>query len=195
MTTTNRPIALKLKPVVEAEARRAQLPDAIQRAIFVEQDKVAVQRLSDAAYYSVVNIGTDKATYGDLFATDQSIAEGVSNLDGGKPPAGEYMLVTAIQLLHSAGASPLTQTFAAIPEVMVNGDIEIKQRGRAILPEQPCQVFKTTHQETTKVGYIEIAPVWLIPQENIEVNIKCASANAANTCVKILLIGAKNIKV
>ncbi len=177
------------------------------------------QGISEGNIYAAKSI-SGLASYEDMFKSDDSIREGITNISNGKPANNEPMLVYGISL-QSADAGGTTDahvkaaSFGLITDVMRNGEIEISQNKRTILARQSMESFciadhvmavgdsnaaaETPVDYTMKgfghVGFVELAvPKWVMPNEKLDVNLKFTAPVAANTAFRVILHGIKNVK-
>jgi hypothetical protein len=187
--------------VVEYEARKNQLPAQLQDDLF---GPVKRQHLVNAQYYSacIMNTGTSTKS---LFKTGNSksyTATGASdvnpgNLKDGQPDPGDFLLILGIQLLYSATGSTLNaDAWGELSAVLLNGEIDIDQDGRTILPKNtPNQIFDGTNKERM-LGYHALEnPIFLVPQKQINVYLTASAATASNAAVKLIFWGVKNAKL
>jgi hypothetical protein len=178
------------------------------------------QQVVDAIIYSA-KVAGQVSSYSDLFKSDDSISVGKCNIDRAMLPANTMFLVTgiAIQYAEAAGttdANLKAATFGMIPVAMRYGEITISTDGRPIVDKLSMEVFHnyggsvatgdtnaaagtavTYTMEQNTVGFFQLAnPKWIYPQVPISVDLRFAAAlGSANSCVKILLFGAKNVSL
>jgi hypothetical protein len=166
---------------------------AIHKALFID----GTQRIAYASYFSQVELISVSSDSTSLFATDASIAIGVTNLAKGEPPANELFLVTAIQFLYASSAYPKKADYTLLSDLMRSGEMEISQRGRTIFPRQQMECFNTesVNNSALALGTVAIAPVFLQSLENIKVEMMFSEACGATDSVKLRLIGAKNVRI
>jgi len=186
------------------QARLAQLPeDVIQRLL------TGVEQVCDMEYYSVVALGASATNITHLFAQDGAKDVGLRNVSNQKLDAGIHFLCTAIELLYGIDASTgevATFSFLEMPAPIFNGEIEISQDGRKILPKQSMHCFwngiATSFVDTTHF-YVQARticrlnnPKWILPQQEIKGSIEWGGAapGAANSYLKIRLLGAANFR-
>lgn len=174
----------------------------------------------DSIIYSAKVAGA-VTSFSDLFKPDDVIKIGKSNLNMAVMPANTAFLVTGIALQYSLAAGTtdanlLGSDFGPIPNAMRYGEITLTAEGRLILDKLNCEVFHgadnavatgdtnaaagtavTYTMERTAVGIYKLEkPKWIFPNERLAVDLRFAEALAsANSCVKILLFGAKNCSI
>jgi hypothetical protein len=205
---------------IEWDARRNQIRDMypeIYRALYGD---VPSHQVVDATIMAAKLVGAVKS-FNDLFKSDDQISVGLSSLSDARPPKDMLFLVTHIALLYAVAAGTTEQDvreadYNLIPTEMRNGTLEIMQNKRVIFQEQEMERFYKADQfapvgdtnanagtpitYTMKgvgnVGLVKLEnPKFIVPQEELEANMKFAKALPNNAAVKIILFGVRNQRV
>lgn len=191
----------------------------VYRALYSDPQLVT-QQLSVASIYAAKSI-SERSSFDDLFKSDDDISVGLSSLSNGKPEASSYFLCTAIMLQYAVAAGTTDDNVKAaryglISDIMRNGEIEILQNKRAIFEKQSMEVFHAadhympvgdtnavagtpvvyTLEGAGNVGLLVLdTPKWIEPERKLEVNLDFAGAAATNAAVRIIFLGAKNVRL
>lgn len=186
------------------ESKLGELPKDAQIRLITGVDQVC-----DMEYYSVVALGASATSISNLFAQDGSKDVGLRNVSNQKIDADTYFLCRGIELLYGVDASTgevATFTTLLMPAALFNGEIEISQNGRKILPAQSMHCFwtgiqtsmvDTTHFHTqARTIHVLDNPKWIMPQQEIKGTMEWGGAapGAANSYLKIRLLGAANFR-
>lgn len=161
------------------------LPPEVRKAI---REKRA--QISDSSWYSVKTAGG--ATTVRMFDTSDTKQVGLRNVDKGKLEKDYWFLLTGIILLAGVNADPLATAFDFIPLAIANGDFEFRaNNNKPMVPKDTsCNVFLNTNQTAKDKGLWKLdSPKWIEPQQDIMFDIRLSQAPAANTNLKIILVG------
>lgn len=176
-----------------------QLPQEIQDRL-----TQGVDQLCDSELYSVVALGTSLTSITDLFAPDGSKTVGLRNISNQKIDADKYFLLHAIEILYGvdATASGKIATFGtiAVPAGIFDGEIELSQNGRKIVPKQSMHCFYNgivtgdTNVFTGRAIFRLDNPKLLYPQQELKGTVEWGytPGAAANSYLKIRLLGTAN---
>jgi len=205
---------------IEWDSRKNQISDMnseIYRALY---GSVPSQQVVDSTIMAAKSVGAVKS-FSDLFKSDDQISIGLSSLSDARPPKDMLFLLTHIALLYAVAAGTTDSDvkeadYNLIPTEMRNGTLEITQNKRVIFSEQEMEQFYTAIQFVAvgdtnvgsgtpitysmrgvgHVGLIKLEnPKFIVPQEELETNMKFAKALPANAAVKIILFGVRNQRV
>ena len=168
-----------------AVARMGALPKDIQAGLVAKR-----LQLADTRFY-FVKVANAVASVRMIASADVK-APGVCNVNGGKLEKDNYFLLTGLILLSGVAADPLNAAFSYVPLAVDNGDFEFKAAGnKYLLPKDTsCQVFDTSNRTDIEKGLFKLdSPKWIEPQVDIEMNIRFSQATAANTNLKLILVG------
>lgn len=173
----------------QAISRMGALPAHIQEGL-------ANKRLqfSDTRFYFVKAAGG--ATSVRMIETSDTKAAGTTNVDRGKLDKDNYFLLTGLILLSGVNADPKAASYGTIATAIANGDFEFKAAGnKYLLPKDTStQVFDTNNRTDIENGLFKLDnPKWIEPQTEINFDIRFASAAAANTNLKLVLVGVSVI--
>lgn len=178
-----------LSPRDEAMKRLGGLPKDIR-------DGLAQFRLqlADASIFAVKAFSSSTGTV-RMFTDADSKAVGVTNLNKARLEKDEWFLITHIRVTSGVSADPLTAAYGVVPAVVANGDFELKAGNKYLMPKDTAlNVFDTTNMTDIARGVYKLAnPKWIEPGTAIEFNIRVASTTAANTNLKVELMGVQVI--
>lgn len=172
----------------EAMKRLGTLPAEIR-------DGLAKFRLQivDASAYAVKV--ANAVTSVRMFKNDDSKVVGVSNVSKGQLDKDQWFLLTHIRLTSAVAADPLNAAFGVIPLAIANGDFELKLNGKYVMPKDTsANIFDTTNEADVLRGVFKLSnPKWIEPGTDIVLDLRFSQATAANTNVKVELMGAQII--
>lgn len=161
----------------EFEARMSLLPEEIQTAL-----KGQNLKLVDTVFYSAKLIDT---TTKDLMESKDSREVGVTNINKAQLDANNYTCITGVQLLVSEESAAVTDekasakaaNFVAIDEItaaahkaFVNGEIEIKNGDKILVPRMSLHAFTgaASFANNGKKGFYRLEnPKMIVPLTNI----------------------------
>lgn len=173
----------------QAMSRLGALPKEIQQGLV--QKKL---QLVDTRFYFVK--AANAVTSVRMIETSDTKAVGVTNVDRGKLDKDNYFLLTGLILLSGVNASPLAASFGTVATTIANGDFEFKCSGnKYLLPkDSSCQVFDTNNRTDIENGLFKLDnPKWIEPQAEINFDIRFPVATAANTNIKLVMVGVSVI--
>jgi len=160
-----------LRPEIQAALRRGQM------------------QVVDREYYTARRI--DTATTAELMLNSDVAVPGLANLNNRKLEVNHDFLLTGIMLQTAVSADVLAANFGVPVRNILNGEFELEVGSTVIIPRSSCEMFNTTGRADGRIGYYRLEnPKFIAPQSEIKPKIFSAGANVANTCVKIVLIGA-----
>jgi len=172
-----------LSAKAEIESRLYLMPQEI-----VEGLKAQTLQISDAELYC--NKSIDVAAYAELWANSDVALAGVTNINNRKLEPSQYFLMTGISLMSGTGADAKAVDYGLIAAIIKNGDFQLTIGQKIVVPKTSCYIFDTDGVTNTKVGYYKLEnPKLIPPQTEIKPEIWCGGANAATTCIRIVLHG------
>ena len=172
-----------------AMSRMGALPKEIQNGLVQKRLQFA-----DTRFYFVKAAGG--ATQVRMITSADVKDPGTTNVNNGKLEKDNYFLLTGLILLSGVNADPKAAAYDTIALAIANGDFEFKAAGnKYLLPKDTsCQVFDTNNRTDIENGLFKLdSPKWIEPQVDIEMNIRLSQAAAANTNIKLVLVGASVI--
>lgn len=173
-----------LSAKAEFESRMYLLPDNIVAGLKSQQLQIV-----DKAIYS--NKLIDVAAYAELMVNSDVSVPGVTNVNNRKLEPNQYFMLTGITLLSGTGADARAVSYGEISAIIKNGDFQLRVGEKIIIPRTSCWIFDTGGQTSVQRGYYKLDnPKLIAPQTEIKPELWAAGANAANTCVRIVLHGA-----
>jgi len=204
----------------EFDARKGQIADMNPDVYEALYGPNPTQQVVDSIIMAAKSV-SEKASFSDLFKSDDSIAVGLASLANGKPPTDEFFLLTHIAFQYAVASGTLSANVAAadyglIPAAVRNGTVEITQNKRVLLPEQVMERFYSaehyeavgdtnpaagtpavyTMKVTGNVGLVTLSnPKWIIPDRQLKIDMNFAATLAVNASLKVLLFGVKNVRV
>jgi len=172
------------------------------------------------ATIAVAKSVSERASYDELFKTDDSITVGVSSIPEAMPPKGEGFFFFFIQLQFAIAAGLTKEDVAMadyglIHNYMRNGNILITQNGSVILAEQLMEQFYVadnyvaigdtnpaagtpatyTMKGIGNVGLVPLeTPKWIKQQERIEARLDFTGPLPVNAAIRLVFYGVKNVK-
>lgn len=177
-----------LSAKAEFESRMYLLPDEIVQGLKSRQ-----LQISDRLIYTNRNI--DTAAYAELMTNADTALPGVANINNRKLDVNQYFLLTGISLLSGVGADPKAVAYSTLAPIIRNGEFQLTIGANTVIPKTSCYAFDTTGQTNEPVGYYKLDnPKLIPPQTEIKPELWAGGANAANTCIRIVLHGAIVIK-
>lgn len=169
----------------EAMLRLGALPADIRKGL---ADKRL--QLVDTVFYVVKTPGA--ATTQKMLTNADTKSVGISNIANGKLDKDQHMLLTHIRLTSGAAlAGAAAAAFGTAELGILNGQVEFKCGSKYILPNEiGNHIFNTTGLTMVTPGTYRLNnPKWLEPQQQMEFNLAFSQALAANTHVRLELIG------
>lgn len=169
----------------EAVIRVGALPAHIQKGLSEKR-----LQLVDAVMYTTKTV----AAVSDIrmFENDDTKAPGDGNVSRQQLDKDNYFLVTGIRVLSGVDAGgKKVASYGVLAKEIANGDFEFKANGKYLMPkDNSLNIFNTTNKTDVLTGYVKLDnPKWIEPQVDIVFDARFASAAAANTHMRIELIG------
>lgn len=183
----------------EFAARIGQVSTEMQSAL-----KNKVVQLVDYSMYAARYIGTNTTI--ELMQSADKKKVGVTNVNSRKLEANEYALFTGMQLLQSSAAKTRGTTdeavaaadYGKIDQTIANGEIELKQGDRILMPRSSCEAFRTSQYTDKLVGYVAFdSPKMVTPLSDIIPTLYLAAPcdeTTNNTFIKCVFYGVKTNK-
>lgn len=173
-----------LSAKAEFESRLYLLPDDVVAGLKSQQMQIV-----DKTIYS--NKSIDVAAYSELMVNSDVSVPGVTNINNRKLETNQFFLLTGITLLSGTGADAKAVSYGEIAAIIKNGDFQLRVGEKIVIPRTSCYIFDTAGQTNVQKGYYKLEnPKIIPPQTEIKPELWSAGANAANTCVRIVLHGA-----
>jgi hypothetical protein len=154
----------------------------------VERIKRRELQLSDARLMVTKAVGTLSQV--KLFRDNDVKAVGVAMINGAKLAKDNWMIVTGIQVLSGVDASVTACDYGTPVALIRNGQFEFKVDKKNLLPDTHSECFAHGRTDVEKGTFILHNPKIIEPQKDIEMNFEFAGALAANTNLKVVLIGS-----
>lgn len=139
----------------------------------------------------------------ELMQSADSKKVGITNINDRKLEANTYAFVTGIQILMAKVAATDEKSLAAadygvIDALMANGELELKNGDKILIPRSSMSRFRTTSNAANGlVGYVKLeCPKFLIPLTDITPTLYLPEAykTETNVAVRIVLHGVKTNK-
>jgi hypothetical protein len=168
----------------EMVARLELLPENIRQAL-----KNKTMQLSDGYYY-VVKAAGGLSTI-EMFSSSDVKVPGTGNIGNAKLETDKYFLLSAIAVLSGIDAVLANADFDNIPLSIRNGEMEFyTDRSHFVLPKTSMEVFNTDKRNNIQKGvYILDNPKLIVPQIELRMRLSFSQALAANTNIKVMLLG------
>lgn len=183
----------------EFEARMKTLDPNLAKAMIAG----TIQSV-DYALYAVRHLGADTTI--ELMQASDTQKVGLTNMNNRKLDANNYALVKGIQLLMSSEKVAATDsalqgaTFGKINSTIANGDFELKQGDKTLIPRTSCEVF-CKGGDNSLVGYYALecpkmlAPLTeIVPTLYVPVAVNDSQTPANSTVAKIVFHCVKTNK-
>lgn len=168
----------------EMFARLELLPQNIRQALTNK-----TMQLSDGYYY------VSKAAGGlstiEMFNSSDVKAPGVGNIGNAKLETDRYFLLSAIAVLSGIDPAIVNTDFDSIPLSIRNGEMEFyTDKSHFVLPKTSMEVFNTDKRNNIQKGvYMLDNPKLIVPQIELRMRLSFSQALAANTNIKVMLLG------
>jgi len=169
---------LRLLPYFPPEIRKGLMEKRLQ--------------LVDSEFYFVKSVGGLKSI--KMIQDTDNKAAGLGNVSKQKFEKDNHFAMTGVIMLAGVAVNKEDVTFDVIPHEIRNGDFEFKiNGGKFITPSSrvSCEIFDTGNRTDIRRG------MWLLDnpkpveaEQAIELNIDFATAPAANTWAKAILVGS-----
>ncbi|MBA3705986.1 MAG: hypothetical protein H0W84_08840 [Bacteroidetes bacterium] len=169
---------LRLLPYFPPEIRRGLMEKRLQ--------------LVDSEYYFVKSVAGVKNI--KMIQDTDNKSAGLGNVSKQKLEKDNHFCLSGVVLLTGVAANKEDVTFDVIPHEIRNGEFEFKiNGGKAITPASrvSCEIFDTGNRNDTRRGlWMLDNPKPVEAEQAMEFNIDFATAPAANTWAKAILIGS-----
>jgi hypothetical protein len=168
----------------EMVARLELLPEKIRQAL-----KSKTMQLSDGYYY-VVKAAGGLSTI-EMFSSSDVKAAGTGNVGNAKLETDRYFLLSGIAVLSGIDAVLANTDFDQIPLSIRNGEMEFyTDKSHFVLPKTSMEVFNTDKRNNVQKGvYLLDNPKLIVPQIELRMRLSFSQALAANTNIKVMLLG------
>jgi hypothetical protein len=181
------------QPMASIAADNSSRGELLKRLDLLPPDIVArIKRrdlqLSDARLMVAKAAGT--LTQLKIFRDNDTKAVGVAMVNGAKLQKDNWMIVTGIQVLSGVDASVTACDYGNPVALIRNGQFEFKVDKKNLLPETHSECFVHGRSDVERGTFILHNPKIIEPQKDIEMNFEFAAALAANTNIKVVLIGS-----
>lgn len=139
----------------------------------------------------------------ELMQSADSKKVGITNINDRKLEANTYAFVTGIQILmaevgENTEASLAKANYGQIDELMANGELELKNGDKILIPRSSMSRFRTTTTPANGlIGYVKLeCPKFLLPLTDITPTLYLPAAypQNKNIAVRIVLHGVKTNK-
>jgi len=168
----------------EVFARLELLPQNIRQALTNK-----TMQLSDGYYY-VAKAAGGLSTI-EMFNSSDVKAPGVGNIGNAKLETDRYFLLSAIAVLSGVDPAIISTDFDSIPLSIRNGEMEFyTDKSHFVLPKTSMEVFNTDKRSNIQKGvYMLDNPKLIVPQIELRMRLSFSQALAANTNIKVMLLG------
>lgn len=164
--------------------RAHMLPENIRKALASNAIKVV-----NNAFYRIMDFSGLKQQ--DLMLNADTKLSGVTNVNNRKLEENNYFLLTSI-ILQTA---TLTGNFGEPKNEILNGEFQLKNGDKVLIPASSCKVFDTKSKTNCICGEWKLDnPKFITPQTEIIPELKLPVAAPANTRIKLVLVGAGLVK-
>ncbi len=171
----------------EFERKFIQLPKDIREGLLKKR-----LQLSDTRFYVIKDVSTKNSI--DIFMGTDNKAVGLGNLANQKLEKDNWFLLSAIRMLYGTGPEKESVSFGALPNVIMNGEFEFEAGNKKLVGLISNEVFDTTNRTDMQIGYWKLHSTKVIePQVEIKMPVKFAAAAAAQSWLKVVLIGSSVI--
>jgi len=174
----------RLHEIADSDLRRKIQPPAGQTPL---------EQVTDQALFSAKKISD--VTFTDaIFKSDDSKVDGLRNVALAKTPTGKYFLVNKLVLQSKASAELADAVFTDLATDVMQGEIEITVDKKAVVSRMPISALFPEvdgNGKWTGVTFLD-NPKMLPPDKDIIVRMWFPKALAANTCIKLALVGCAN---
>ena len=137
----------------------------------------------------------------ELMQSADSKKVGITNINDRKLEANTYAFVTGIQILMAKVTATDEKSLAAadygvIDALMANGELELKNGDKILIPRSSMSRFRTTSNAANGlVGYVKLeCPKFLLPLTDITPTLYPPEAYKTDVAVRIVLHGVKTNK-
>lgn len=176
---------VNLSPRDHAVLRVAGLPEAIQMGL-------ASKKLQFVDHTIFATKVANAVTSIEMFKSDDDKAHGVSNIAKAQLDKDHWFLLTGVRITSGVSAVLSDTAYSVAAKAILAGDFEFKANGnKYVFPKDSgLSRFDTTNKTNVAAGEAQLSnPKWLEPGTDILFDMKFPQATAANTNIKIELIG------
>ena len=170
------------------------LPPEVQAAIQNRQ-----LTLVDTVLYFTKALNNNNTS--ELVQDSDTKVAGITNVNGGKLEAGNYMLLTGIRLRtatvtanadHTAlAAASFTST---LNNQVANGELEIVAAGKPLLPRCSCGRFATGSNVKWNNYFALDCPKLIVPQAPIRANLYMQASTGGTVAARLELHGVMTVR-
>ena len=183
----------------EFVAKMGLVDKTMQKALLDQKVQIV-----DFKMYSARYIAADTTI--ELMQASDTKKVGITNVNNRKLGANEYALFKGMQLLQSTAAvargtsdsAVAAADYSVISPNVANGELEIKQGDRILMPRSSCQGFKTSTYADGLPGYVAFdSPKMMSPLTDIIPTLYLPAAedtSTNNTFIKVVFHGVKTNK-
>lgn len=179
-----------------------------------KQEFEARSKYIEANLYKALQNGTIQSVDFDIYATrhlesdttielmqsSDSKKVGITNVNDRKLEANTYAFITGIQILEASvkensESSLMVADYGVIDEVVANGEIELKNGDKILIPRSSMQRFRTTGQGADGLnGYVKLeCPKFILPLTDITPTLYLPKS-VAGKAIRLVLHGVKTNK-
>lgn len=179
-----------------------------------KQEFEARSKYIEANLYKALQNGTIQSVDFDIYATrhlesdttielmqsSDSKKVGITNVNDRKLEANTYAFITGIQILEASvsennESSLMAADYGVIDEVVANGEIELKNGDKILIPRSSMQRFRTTGQGADGLnGYVKLeCPKFILPLTDITPTLYLPKS-VAGKAIRLVLHGVKTNK-
>lgn len=167
----------------ELEQRFAFLPKDIREGLLKKR-----LQLVDTRFYTVKSIAAKTSI--DLFQGTDAKSVSLGNIASQKIEKDNWFILSAVKLQYGTGLAKESVEFGLIPAVIRNGEFELEAGNKKIVGLMDNEVFNTDGLDTVSKGVYKLDnPKIIEPQVEIKMPMKWGAAAAADSWLKITLIG------
>ncbi len=179
-----------------------------------KQEFEARSKYIEANLYKALQNGTIQSVDFDIYATrhlesdttielmqsSDSKKVGITNVNDRKLEANTYAFITGIQILEASvkensESSLMVADYGVIDEVVANGEIELKNGDKILIPRSSMQRFRTTGQGADGLnGYVKLeCPKFILPLTDITPTLYLPKS-VEGKAIRLVLHGVKTNK-
>lgn len=178
-----------------------------------KQEFEARSKYIEANLYKALQNGTIQSVDYDIYATrhlesdttielmqsSDSKKVGITNVNDRKLEANTYAFITGIQILEATcentESALMSADYGVIDEIVANGEIEIKNGDKILVPRSSMQRFRTTGQGADGLnGYVKLeCPKFILPLTDITPTLYLPKS-VTNKAIRLVLHGVKTNK-
>jgi len=180
-------------PKREFKSNLSILPQEVQNAIQNRQ-----LTLVDNVLYFTKALNNE--TTCELVKDSDTKVSGITNVNGGKLEAGNYMLLSGIRLRTATVAANADQaalaaaSFSSLNAQVANGELEITAAGKPLLPRSSNGRFVTGNDVKWNNYFALDCPKLIVPQAPIRANLYMLASTGGTVAARLELHGVMTVR-